>query len=128
MECPYKNYLSVIFYYVYITCLRRACTWEYLWSAYGGWESVSDPCELEQQAVVSCLTWVLGTNSGPPQEHHTLIPTELSLCPDLFLDFLTVLLLSDLSPFSSPRHCLLSSYASTELGFCVCVCLVFKLQ
>lgn len=31
-------------------------------------ERASDPLDLELQAIVSYLMWVLGTESGPPQE------------------------------------------------------------
>lgn len=44
------------------------------------------PLELEMQAVVRCLPWVLGHNTGPFEEPHMLLATELSLpFPDIFI-------------------------------------------
>ena len=41
--------------------------------AYGHQKRVSETLELEMQVVMSCLTWVLGTNLGPLKEQDVII-------------------------------------------------------
>lgn len=54
--CIFKFY-----FYLYMNVFMCA-------SAQGGQEQVSDPLELEFQAVVSRLTWALGPNFSPLEE------------------------------------------------------------
>lgn len=74
--------IKTIYLLFFITCTLRVYVGRVHGSvgAYGGWESVLDPCELEPQAVVSCLTWVLGTklwsSAGAP---HTRTHPAVSL-------------------------------------------------
>lgn len=41
-------------------------------------EGASESLELKLQAVVGCLTWVLGPNSGPLEEQQLLLTAEPS--------------------------------------------------
>lgn len=52
----------------------RACELERLW-----WPELSDPLELELQAIVSCLTWEL--NAEPLQEQYAFLTTGVSPAP-----------------------------------------------
>ena len=56
-----------------------ACACEH--GAHKGQKKASAPLGLESQAVVSHVTWVLGTYMGPLSEPYMLLTTEPSLQP-----------------------------------------------
>lgn len=125
MECPYKNYLCFIFNSVYIMYL---CGYVHgSMATCGGWERVLAPLELELQAVVSCLTWVLETKLWSPvralyTENHQ--PASLLLVSSWTSSHGLVLLF--LSPFSFPSTLLIMKLSFyRELGLCLlCVCVL----
>lgn len=50
---------------------------------HGGQKRMLDSLELKLQVVVSCLTWVLGSNLHPLEEGYTFLTTESSLLPHI---------------------------------------------
>lgn len=79
--------MSFLFLKVCFTLIRcihvYLCTGmhRYLW----GPEKGLDALELELQALMSCLTWVLGPDLGPLGKQHMLFTTEPTLQPKFLL-------------------------------------------
>ena len=68
LVCSLADWMSCAFLFQFETfmCLSPVCAYHV--SADGVQKRVSDPLELELQAVLSRLTWVLGTNLESLQE------------------------------------------------------------
>ena len=64
-----RHYISLfkrtffVFHYVCVSIC--VCGYMCVW-VYGGQRRMADPLELELQAAVSCLMWVLGIELGSP--------------------------------------------------------------